>query len=124
MAISSSKGEFKRKTSQFGATIPSADHPPESGRYALYISYGCPWAHRANITRSLKRLDDIIERVELDGYDVTKGWHFIGKTGHAKDPITGVETLRQLYLQADPACLDDGIASVPVLWDRKKSQWR
>lgn len=99
--------------------IPSPDFPAEPDRYVLYFNYGCPWAHRTTIVRTLKGLDDLIELVEVDDMDPgpDKGWFFSGRFGPARDPITGAKYLRELYLKTDPAFT--GRVTVPVLWDKK-----
>ncbi|KAF4463484.1 Glutathione S-transferase [Fusarium albosuccineum] len=96
-------GRFRRPASKFRGVFPSDEHPVEKDRYVLYVNYGCPWAHRANIVRSLKRLDDIIQLVEVDDIDPGpgKGWFFSGKFGPRQDPVTGAKFLRELYLGTD-----------------------
>ncbi|KAF5010094.1 hypothetical protein FDECE_3736 [Fusarium decemcellulare] len=112
-------GRFRRPASKFRGVIPSGEHPAEKDRYVLYVNYGCPWAHRANIVRSLKRLEDLIQLVEVDDIDPgpEKGWFFSGKFGPRQDPVTGAKFLRELYLRTDPAFT--GRVTVPVLWDKK-----
>ena len=85
----------------------------------LYFNYGCPWAQRTNIVRSLKGLEDVIERVEVDAMDPgpTKGWYFSGRYGPDKDPNTGAKYLRGIYLQSDPDYT--GRTTVPTLFDKK-----
>ncbi|RYO21236.1 hypothetical protein AA0111_g9684 [Alternaria arborescens] len=111
-------GEFRRKTSQFRSVIPSAQYPAEAGRYVLYMNNLCPWVHRTLIVRSLKHLEDIIETVEVDSYAPGRGWTFSGKYGPDKDPITGLKTMPEVYEKHHPGCLANGIASVPVLFDK------
>ncbi|GME30715.1 Glutathione S-transferase [Neofusicoccum parvum] len=116
-------GTFRRQASKFRSSIPSAQFPAEGGqRYVLYISYGCPWAHRANIVRTLKGLEDIIQLVDVDDMDQAagKGWFFSGKNGGPdRDPVTGVKYLRELYLKADPQY--EGRVTVPTLWDKQQN---
>lgn len=113
-------GHFRRPASKFRNFIPSEQFPAEEGRYALYIHYGCPWAHRTVIVRALKGLEDVIQLVELDARDPVKGWYFSGVRGPEKDPIYGAKYMRELYLMADPYY--NGRITVPVLWD-KKNGW-
>lgn len=96
---------MKRQQSQFRNIIPSEQYPAEAGRYALYINYGCPWAHRTTIVRSLKGLEDIIEFIEVDNMDPGegKGWQFSGTFGPPQDPHTGAKYLREMYLIDDPS---------------------
>ena len=99
-------GQFRRPDAQFRNHIssdPSSPFPAERDRYVLYLNWGCPWAHRTNIVRSLKGLEDIIQLVVM-GFELTdRGWLFDGKDGTAeKDPLYGFTELRQLYWKADP----------------------
>ncbi|KAE8144240.1 glutathione S-transferase [Aspergillus avenaceus] len=114
-------GHFRRKDSAFRSFItsnPNAEFPAEKNRYVLYLGYGCPWAHRTNIVRSLKGLDDIIQLVVLDPELGPDGWFFSGHWGSAeKDPVYGFTQLKQLYLKADPEY--EGRYTIPVLWDKK-----
>jgi putative glutathione S-transferase len=82
----------------------------------------CPWVHRTLIVRSLKHLEDIIETVEVDSYAPGRGWTFSGKYGPDKDPITGLKTMPKVYEKHHPGCLANGIASVPVLFDKNTSK--
>jgi putative glutathione S-transferase len=115
-------GEFKRKTSQFRSVIPSAQYPAEAGRYVVYMNNLCPWVHRTLIVRSLNHLEDIIETIEVDSYAPGRGWTCSGKYGPDKDPITGLKTMPEVYEKHRPGCLANGIASVPVLLDKKTSK--
>ncbi|KAL1616250.1 hypothetical protein SLS54_008543 [Diplodia seriata] len=115
-------GTFRRQASKFRSFIPSEQFPAEAGRYVLYINYGCPWAHRANIVRTLKGLEDIIELIEVDDMDrqAGKGWFFSGQHGGPdRDPVTGSKYLREVYLKADPQY--EGRVTVPTLWDRHRN---
>ncbi|KAI4724519.1 hypothetical protein E4T49_07731 [Aureobasidium sp. EXF-10728] len=112
-------GRFRRPVSQFRFTIPSEKYAAEAKRYVLYLNYGCPWAQRTNIVRTLKGLENIVELVEIDDMDPgpEKGWVFSGKFGPSCDPYTGAKYLRELYLMAEPGFV--GRTTVPTLWDRK-----
>ncbi|KAL4819020.1 haloacid dehalogenase [Aspergillus spinulosporus] len=117
-------GHFRRKDSVFRSWVsasPDADFPAEKDRYVLYLNYGCPWAHRTNIVRSLKGLEDIIQLVVCDFELGPQGWFFSesGRNGSAKkDPLYGFTTISQLYFKADPEY--KGRYTIPVLWDKKK----
>jgi putative glutathione S-transferase len=115
-------GAFKRALSKFRESISSelgSRFPPEKGRYVLYINYGCPWASRTNLVRTLKGLEDIIEMVVLDWELFPGGWAFTGRDGTAeKDPLYGFKTLSELYFKAEPRY--EGRYTVPVLWDKKE----
>lgn len=110
------QGEFKRQESRFRNTISNeSDNPyqPEAGRYHLYVSLACPWAHRTLIFRTLKQLEDIISVSIVKPEMLENGWEF-GKDG---DPLYQNEFVYQLYLQAAPDY--QGRVTVPVLWDKK-----
>ncbi|KAJ9206011.1 hypothetical protein DTO164E3_1264 [Paecilomyces variotii] len=115
-------GHFRRKDSSFRSWIsrsPSAEFPPEKDRYVLYINWGCPWAHRANLVRSLKGLESIIQVAILDFDLGPDGWFFSGRYGtDEKDPLYGFKYLKDLYLKANPNY--SGRYTVPMLWDKKK----
>ncbi|PGH18007.1 hypothetical protein AJ80_04628 [Polytolypa hystricis UAMH7299] len=115
-------GHFRRKPSAFRSSIsrnPEAEFPAEKDRYVLYINYGCPWAHRTNIVRSLKGLDSVIERVVTDPRLSSDGWYFSGEYGSPeKEPLYGFKYLKELYLKADPNY--EGRYTVPMLWDKKR----
>ncbi|KAK9478648.1 glutathione S-transferase [Lipomyces japonicus] len=131
----SKDGEFRRKDvsvkkpvlfllqSQGKSTIskdPNATFSAEKGRYHLYISYACPWAHRTAIVRELKGLQDIIGLSIVDWYLGEKGWKFSDPSetpGATIDPINGAKYLSELYFKADADY--DGRYTVPVLWDKK-----
>jgi glutathionyl-hydroquinone reductase len=118
-------GQFYRKPSalrNFISSDPNSDFPAEKNRYALYIHMGCPWAHRTNIVRSLKGLEDIIQLIVWDMSLVhdKKGWGMSGKPGFEKEPLYGFTNLRQLYEKANPEY--EGRYLVPTLWDKKKGK--
>ncbi|KAL6704977.1 hypothetical protein ACN47E_007380 [Coniothyrium glycines] len=116
-------GQFRRQASKFRSFISAnsdAAFPAEKDRYVLYIHLGCPWAHRTNIVRSLKGLEDIIQLVvwDISLIHEGKGWGMSGKVGFEKEPLYGFTNLRQLYEKADPQY--EGRYLVPTLWDKKK----
>ncbi|MGB7262206.1 MAG: glutathione S-transferase family protein [Albidovulum sp.] len=122
-------GAFQRSQTSFrnwitpdGAPGPSGTggFPAEAGRYHLYVSYACPWAHRTLIFRALKRLTDLIS-VSVVHPDMLKdGWtfgtDFPGATG---DTLFDLAYLRDIYLRADPQI--SGRVTVPILWDRAQN---
>jgi glutathionyl-hydroquinone reductase len=115
-------GQFRRKDSVFRNFIskdPSSKFPAEKNRYALYVNYGCPWAHRTILVRGLKGMDDSIVQLIVTGFELTSdGWLFTGTDGSAdKDPLYGFHNLKQLYLKANPEY--SGRYTVPTLWDKK-----
>ena len=90
----------------------------EAGRYHLYISLACPWAHRTLIFRSLKQLDNVISVSLAEPLYGKTGWEFGGGRGGTPDSVNGKKTLAEVYLLADPHYT--GRVSVPVLWDKKQ----
>lgn len=118
-------GEFKRLASSFRNTISkNGPHQPEAGRYHLYVSYACPWAHRTLITRILKGLTGIIGVTVVHWHMDNNGWRFAteeeGKTeaiGAGPEPFYGFKRLKELYFKANPDYA--GRFTVPVLWDKK-----
>jgi putative glutathione S-transferase len=125
--FAASDGEFKRKESVFRNWV-TADGSPgpngeggfaaESGRYHLYVSYACPWAHRTLIFRQLKDLERHISVDVVDPDMLDKGWQF--KTdfpGATGDSLFGSHYVHQIYQKADPQVTTR--ATVPILWDKK-----
>ncbi len=115
-------GRFVRRDTTFRKTI-SADgrsgFPAEAGRYHLYVSLACPWAHRTLILRKLKGLEQAIS-LSVVGYQMgDDGWVFDGAPGTLPDTVNGARLLREVYLKADPRYT--GRVSVPVLWDKQTS---
>ena len=114
-------GRFIRPTTAYhnAVTADSTSYfPAEAGRYHLYISLACPWAHRTLIFRSLKKLDGIISlSVTAPLYGKT-GWEFDPAQGGTLDAANNRKTLAEIYLITDPHYT--GRVSVPVLWDKKR----
>lgn len=95
--------------------MPGSSHPPDAGRYHLYVSLACPWAHRTIIARSLKGLHEIVGMSVVDPLRDERGWAFRAGPGHGPDPINGFEFLSEAYARTDPEW--SGRVTVPVLWD-------
>jgi len=125
----STGGKFERSTSKFrnwvtadGSAGPSgkSGFQAQSGRYHLYVSYACPWAHRALIFRALKDLTDHISVSVVHPDMMEDGWTFAtdfqGATG---DTLFGSDFLRDIYIKADPNFT--GRVTVPVLWDKAQN---
>ena len=119
-------GEFVRHTSEFrdwitadGSEGPDGakGYKAEPGRYHLYVSYACPWAHRALIMRALKGLDDMIGLSVTNWLMGDQGWTFDDGPGVIQDPNEGAKTIHELYQIAEPEV--SGKATVPVLWDKQ-----
>ncbi len=109
----SGDGRFHRPDSRFRHPL-GGDFPPAAGRYCLYVSLACPWAHRTLIVRVLKRLSDVIDVIVVDPHMGESGWSF--SAAHP-DRLYGLQHLHQLYTRADPHYT--GKVTVPVLWDRE-----
>jgi putative glutathione S-transferase len=109
----STGGRFKRQESAFRDRVGTDRFPAEAGRYHLYVSLACPWAHRTLIFRALKGLTDVVSVSAVDPLMLENGWEF----GTDGDPLHGLAYLRDLYTKAAPQYT--GRVTVPVLWDRK-----
>jgi glutathionyl-hydroquinone reductase len=111
----STSGRFVRQDARFRSWMSEGgEFSPEPGRYHLYVSWACPWAHRTLIYRALKGLQDAIGVTVVDPLMLSDGWVIRPGT----DPINHARFLWQIYAKADPDYV--GRATVPVLWDR----WR
>ena len=121
----STKGRFVRQASQFRNWVTSDGRPgstgnggfkAEPGRYHLYVSYACPWAHRTLIFRVLKGLEQMISVSVVHWYMGEQGWTFEPGEGVIQDPLFNAKYLHQIYTKADPNYT--GRVTVPVLWDK------
>ncbi|MDH3622594.1 MAG: glutathione S-transferase family protein [Myxococcales bacterium] len=118
-------GKFVRTNSKFrnwitpdGKDAPSGKaFKAEIGRYHLYVSYACPWAHRTLIFRKLKGLEDMISVSVVNHFMGSEGWTFHEAEGVVPDPVMNAEFLHQIYTKAEPKF--SGRVTVPVLWDKK-----
>lgn len=122
-------GKFVREQSQFrnwitadGSAGPSgeAGFKAEKGRYHLYVSYACPWAHRALIFRALKGLEDWIDVSVVNPLMLENGWTFEPDDKVVQDPIHGADFLHQVYTADSPEFT--GRVTVPVLWDKQSGR--
>ena len=121
----STGGKFVRTNAKFRNWItPDGENAPsgkafkaEAGRYHLYVSYACPWAHRTLIFRKLKGLEDMIGVSVVNHFMGAQGWTFHEGAGVIPDPVLDAEFLHELYTAAD-LCFS-GRVTVPVLWDKK-----
>jgi len=123
-----SGGRFMRKDSAFrhwvtpgGAAGPSGDggFAAEAGRYHLYVSLACPWAHRTLIMRALKGLAPLVSVSVVHWLMREQGWTFADGPGVIPDTINSAQALHQVYTRADPHYT--GRVTVPVLWDKQHS---
>ena len=114
-----SGGEFRRQDSHFRNWLtPNGEAGPngepgfkaEKGRYHLYVSLACPWAHRTLIFRQLKQLQDYIDVTVVEPIMLENGWKM-------SDQLYGLDFLYQLYLKADTNY--EGRVTVPLLWDKQ-----
>ena len=121
-----SGGRFERSQSQWRDWVTVDGKPAqgrergfkaEAGRYHLYVSLACPWAHRTLILRKLKKLEDVISVSVVHHFMGSNGWTFLKEDGATGDTLYGLDYLHQIYTRADPAY--SGRVTVPVLWDRK-----
>src|SRR5919112_3494561 len=114
-------GSFKRQEDAFRDWVKrdgSTAYKPEPGRYHLYVSLACPWAHRTIIFRHLKKLESVISISVTSWYMGDDGWTFNTEEGSSGDTINGAGRLSDIYLRADPKYT--GRVTVPVLWDKKR----
>jgi putative glutathione S-transferase len=120
-------GHFVRPTTRFrnwvtpdGSAGPSGEggFAAEAGRYHLYVSLACPWAHRTIIFRKLKGLENTISMSIVSPDMLRDGWTFNKDEGSSGDEANGKSKLSEIYVLADPRY--SGRVSVPVLWDKKR----
>ena len=120
-------GHFIRPSTQFrnwvtadGAAGPTGEggFKAESGRYHLYVSLSCPWAHRTVILRKLKALENVISMSIVSPDMLQDGWTFNRDEGSTGDSVNGMSKLSEIYLLAAPKY--SGRVSVPVLWDKTR----
>src|SRR5690554_6909614 len=125
----SNVGKFKRSESQFRNCI-SADaiagptgeggFKAEAGRYHLYVSLACPWAHRTLIFRKLKGLESMITVSVVNPLMAEHGWTFDKGEGVVADPLFNAQYMHQVYTKADPNY--SGRVTIPVLWDNQQNK--
>lgn len=119
----SSGGEFIRTDAQFRNQIGEDSFPAEAGRYHLFVSLACPWAHRTLIFRTVKKLESIIGVTVVEAEMLEHGWVLSEKEsvkyGFEASPIADIDYMHQVYTthQSDYS----GRVTVPVLWDKKNN---
>lgn len=120
-------GRFMRSQSQWRDWVSPDGRPApgktrgfkaEPGRYHLYVSWACPWAHRTLILRALKKLEGIISVSVVHHFMGENGWTFLAEDGATGDTLYSLDYLHQIYTKADP--IYSGRVTVPVLWDKKE----
>ncbi|MGN6123984.1 MAG: glutathione S-transferase family protein, partial [Sphingomonas oligoaromativorans] len=123
----STGGRFVRKDAAFrnwitadGSAGPSGEggFKAEPGRYHLYVSLACPWAHRTLLLRAFKGLEEMISVSVVNWLMLEKGWTFDEAPGVVPDPIHHARFLHEVYTAADPSYT--GRSTVPILWDRQR----
>ena len=100
----SGEGEFKRQADTFRNYVTStgsSGYPAEAGRYHLYVSWACPWAHRTIIVRKLKQLEGIVGLTAVDPIRDERGWAFREGPGHSPDSVNGFHFLSEAYKATD-----------------------
>jgi putative glutathione S-transferase len=115
-------GAWRRPQSRFRDHVTadgSSGYPAAGGRYHLYVSLACPWAHRTIIVRHLKGLEQVIGLTVVDPIRDERGWAFTGAPGTDVDPLHGFDFLSQVYdlMETGPHHV-----SVPVLFDRETNR--
>lgn len=116
-------GQFQRMSTQFHNWVTidgSSEFPAVAGRYHLYISLGCPWAHRTALLWKLKGLENIIGLSIVDPVISEQGWQFSDYPGCIRDTVNQADYLWQVYAKSDPNYT--GRVTVPVLWDKQTHQ--
>ena len=116
-------GRMVRPPTQFRGLLSkdgSSGFPAVPGRYHLYVSYACPWAHRTLITRALKRLEAAISITVVSPLMLKEGWTFEDYPGSTPDTLNGCRYLYELYTKSKPDYT--GRVTVPVLWDTLTGQ--
>lgn len=118
-ATTDASGSFVRKATSFRDWItPDGEFRAQAGRYHLYVSYACPWAHRTLILRKLKGLEAMIDVSVVHWLLGDDGWTFAPGPGVIPDNVNGAEKLYELYVKARPDYT--GRVTVPVLWDKQR----
>lgn len=116
----SPEGDFQRQNDAFRDWVRSngsTPFAPTRGRYHLYVSLACPWAHRTLIVRRLKKLEDTVGVTVVDPERDERGWAFRDGPGHSRDLVNAFKFLSEAYVATKPDF--QGRWTVPVLWDRQ-----
>ncbi len=123
--IRDKEGRFQRQDSPVrnwvtpdGAAGPSGrgGFKAEAGRYHLYISIGCPWAHRTQLVRAIKGLEDVVSMSTVTSRRSDQGWIFDNDSEQFRDALFGKHALHEIYTLSEPDYT--GRVTVPVLWDK------
>ena len=114
------EGRFVRSETSFRSWVTadgSSGYGAEPGRYHLYVSWACPWAHRTAILRKLKGLEEAIGLSAVGSFMGDDGWAFYDEPGVIPDTVNGAYYLREVYIKADPDYT--GRVTTPILWDKE-----
>ncbi len=127
------KPQFPKEQSEDGAFVRQEDafrewvsaggsnpYPAQAGRYHLYVSLACPWAHRTIIVRKLKQLEEVVGMTVVDPIRDERGWAFRKGLGYSEDPVNGFHFLSEAYRVANAQYR--GRITVPVLWDTETAR--
>ncbi len=121
-SLTTEDGRYVRTEAPFRDAITadgSSGFAPEAGRYHLYVSLACPWAHRTLIMRALKGLEEAVSVSVVDPLMGEDGWAFRAGPGNLPDSVNGTSRLSEVYRLAKPDYT--GRVSVPVLWDKRQA---
>lgn len=113
--FASADGVFRREPVTFRDELGSAQFPAEPGRYHLYYSLACPWAHRVLVVRALLGLEEVLPASGVEPLMLDEGWRFSERWS---DPVMGAQKLGDIYIAADSKFT--GRVTVPVLFDTQK----
>jgi glutathionyl-hydroquinone reductase len=111
---------FRNWVTEDGSAGPTGESGfrADRGRYHLYVSHACPWAHRTVIMRMLKGLEDLVSLSVVEPLYGPRGWRFGTSPGTIPDSVNSASELADIYVRADPHY--SGRVSVPVLWDKER----
>jgi len=113
-------GQFDRQEDEFRDWVTedgSSGYPATKGRYHLYVSWACPWAHRTIIVRRLKQLEQVVGMTVVDPIRDDRGWAFRDGPGYSVDAVNGFQFLSEAYRATEPTYR--ARVTVPVLWDKE-----
>jgi putative glutathione S-transferase len=115
------ESQFRSWVTADGAPGPSGEggFRAEAGRYHLYVSLACPWAHRTIIFRGLKGLEKLVGLSVVHWENLAQGWSFEPGPGVIPDSVNGARYLHEVYTKARPTY--SGRVTVPVLWDKERA---
>ena len=116
-------GQYDRQDDAFRSWVMDdahANHPAAKGRYHLYVSWACPWAHRTIIVRRLKQLEQVVGMTVVDPIRDERGWAFRKGSGQTLDSLNGFQFLSEAYTATNPQY--QARVTVPVLWDCQRKR--